>query len=271
MATRIEQILTHARLVLADKESQRWTNEDLLLLLDEGHKDICRHSEILTGVQEVSLTPGSAYFTLPVDCWMLTRIAYLDYVLPFITHEQLDSRYPISNYVAASSSHLSVDWQQDEGTPEALIFDRTNVGEGKLYPIPDNTIRADTTFSSDFGLVASSSDAFLSNPFGVITAAVTQDFGVVVDELSPILCYYVKNPAAIDSIYDNLATPAMFDTALKYYVIGNAFMMDLDQEYQAKGVQQLGYYNRELELAQRSASRDNARAAANTTSYRRGF
>ena len=38
MATRIEKILKSARVTLADKNGERWTDADLISILDEGHK-----------------------------------------------------------------------------------------------------------------------------------------------------------------------------------------------------------------------------------------
>lgn len=269
MATRIEKILQQVRVVLADKTAERWPDEDLLLMLDEGHKDICRQSQILTAVQEVPLVMGNAYFPLPSDCWMLTRVVYDGFVLPFVTHEELDSRYPVANAYSrtGTTSISSTDWQQVEGAPEAIIFNHSNMEESKVFPIPDERINIGTTFNSPLGVVVGPN---VSTPFGIVTEDIATDLGIVTGENKPLLCYYIKNPDDIETVYNNLATPLMFDTALKYYVIGNAFLTDLDQEYQAKGLQQLGFYNRDLELAQRSSARDNARAGANRTTYRRG-
>lgn len=265
MTTRIEKILKQARVVLADKAAERWPDEDLLLMLDEGHKDICRQSQILTAVQEVPLVIGDARFSLPSDCWMLTRAVYEGFVLPFVTHEELDSRYPIANSYSRTGS--STDWQQDEGTPEAIVFNHSNMEESKVYPIPDDKVKEGTVFSSPLGVVVAPD---VTSPFGIVTDGAATDLGIVVGENKPLLCYYIKNPDDIETVFDDLTSPLMFDTALKYYVIGSAFLTDLDQEYQAKGLQQLGFYNRDLELAQRSSSRDNVRAGANRTMYRRG-
>ena len=101
-----------------------------------------------------------------------------------------------------------------------------------------------------------------ASPFGLLT-----DLAIA----PSIVCQYIKIPDDIESVTDELALPRMYDTALKYYVTAQAFLTDLNEEYQAKGAQQLSFYTRELELAMKSAQRDNQRAASSRTTYRRAI
>lgn len=262
--TRIEKILKNARMVLADKDSERWTDEDLLSILDEGHKDLCQHSQILKGRVVLPLSPGNPYFVLPENCWMLTRVTYDNEVLPFVTHTQMDGRKHPSFSGSRPTIDSVIDWETETGEPEAIIYDRRNMNEARVYPIPeaDETTEA---FSSVFGVVTAIDDPATSAP--------NQPMGVAVEEdgTPSLKCYYLQKPEDIIDITDELATPMMFDTALKYYVIGNAFLMDIAEEYQAKGLQQLGFYNRELELANKTTKVDHVQGAAGRTMYRTGF
>jgi hypothetical protein len=271
--TRIEQILTRARTVLADKLAERWTDDDLLLLLDEGHKDLCQQAKILKARANVPLVFGSPYFSLPEDCWQLTRVTYDNTVIPFVTHTELDNAHGTNSRASRHTfnSSLAYDWQTDTGEPEAVIYDRRNMTEGKVYPIPKLQ-----PIATLFGVAAAVEDGSVIPVFGVTTETSAGDinpFGVLTDyAIAPVLdCYYLQIPATLTEVTDDLVTPAMFDTALKYYVIGNAFLMDIAEEYQAKGLQQLGFYTRDLDLATKSSAGDHQQAAASRTTYRTGF
>lgn len=272
--TRIERIIKNARMVLADKNADRWTDDDLLSILDEGHKDLCQQSKILTARAEVTLTVDSPFFTLPDDCWQLTRATFDNQVLPFVTYNQLDELSSIAPHCNSIRDYNSADWQTDVGLPEAIVYDRRNMSEGRVYPTPDANALEQATFSSPFGVSTESEDGTVLPVFGFSDSAPgTDPFGLLTaySDTPELACYYLQIPADLEELTDDLATPRMFDTALKYYVIGNAFLTDLAEEYQAKGVQQLGFYSRELELAMKTSARDHQRAGASHTTYRTGF
>jgi len=290
--TRIERILQSSRVTLADRDGDRWSDDDLILILSEGHKDLCRHSQILKGRYDIALEPGVVYYSLPEDVWLLQRITYNNAQLPLVSHSYLDATQ-IASSVRDFGININSQWEDDTGEPEAILYDKRNVGELKVYPIPDDSIYEDNyefdfenndgfygdaafgvltelppyTANSEFGVVSDLVDPFVNDSFnsafGVVTA--------VQDNKSRLTCYYIKQPPELTSVNDELLTPGMFDTALKYYVVGHAFMNDLNQEYQAKGAQQLGFYDRELRIAEKTNTRDSTRASQYDTPYRGAF
>lgn len=298
MATRIEKILKSARVTLADKQGERWTDADLISILDEGHKDLCRQTQILNGRADITLTIGDAYFTLPDDCWMLTRVTYEDKVLPLISHNDLDINTLARLNIDFGNQVAAGNWEAVEGLPQAIIYDKRNLLEGKIFPIPSAEI---SEFDYDFirpedrpiefagdelyGTVTSidKPEYSLSSDFGVTTDLFDpsikvedfeSDFGLVtgISEVNAVLkCYYVANPADLVDINSELATPYMFDTALKFYLVGHAFLNDLNQEYQQKGAQQLQFYQRELDIADKTSVRSGTRAGQFETNYRGAF
>lgn len=344
MPTRIEKILSNARVSLADKNAERWTDEDLLAILDEGHKDFCRHTKLLNAVATVEILPGTEYFDLPEDCWMLTRAEYDSKRMPFKSTDQMDRK--------------SEDWFTHVGYPELIVYDRRGLLQGRLYPIADDSVfesvysftqdssyeRVETDasflfdqyegttthvseslidtdfglvtefeeggyaeqFSSNYGVLDSVIDTFenlvelkpfvggsvfgvtvgidnytMNSVFGTATElyepgikeTYDSDFGVITDVFtgsSKLKLYYIRNPKDLTSVNEELDTPYMFDTALKYYVVGQAFLNDLNEQYQVKGGQQLTFYTRELEIAKQTQEVDGIRAASFQTDYRRG-
>lgn len=181
MATRIEKILANARLTLADPRQERWDNPTLISILNEAQIDFCQQTQMLHARIDVPIVIDNPYFTLPEDCWLLTRALYNNSVLPLVTHQELDTT-------------LATDWELTEGEPQAIVYDRTNTLEGKIYPIPNkpleevayifDTVGADTFYETElFGVTTLFTNADLLDDLGVISslASLTTDTDLVTD------------------------------------------------------------------------------------------
>lgn len=345
--TRIERILQQSRITLADKQKERWSDEDLISILSDGHQDLCRHSQILHGRVDLFLSVGEQYYTLPDDVWMLTRVTYDDRVLPLISHPDLDDRTLARFNIDYGLDITASDWETITGEPLAILYDRRNVNEIKVFPIPDESILEEgyafkrplqneyelssvygivgdivgTIFEDTEGVLESIEDFDINPDFGVTTYVdafnldqpagfdgdevfgvtvgideytldslygvatslydprieeelLSSDYGVIVniqENKARLRCYYLKVPDHLVDVDSDLLSPPMFDNALKYYVVGHAFMNDLSEEYQQKGAQQLQFYNREIELANKTSKRDATRASQYETGYRGAF
>lgn len=289
MATRIEQIISAARVTLADKDAQRWSDDDLLLLINEAHQDFATETELLSGRVQIPLTIGDPYFTLPDDVYLVTRVLWGDTLLPIVSHTELD-RHAILHKLSDFDIYTSDTWETDEGEPQAFIYDRRNMSEGKVYPIPDESIitssytfedRGEFVGDGRLGVTVAIDDYTANSVYGVIGDIYEPDvqlelfnsvYGVLagVSETTGVIhIYYVKVPDDLVTVEDSLATPPLFDKALKYYTIGHAFLNDIDTEYQAKGTQQLQLYERELLKAKHVEQRDGTRAGQMSTDYRK--
>lgn len=277
--TRIERIIKNARITLADKDGERWDDTDLLAILSEGQRDLCLHTQVLNDRMDIAIEEGKAYYTLPDDLWLLTRVTFMGRSLPMLSHDDLDektlARFNLGYGIDMSPS----DWENSTGTPLAIVYDRRNVNEIKLFPTPDSNVMSQQYTLNMPGGVTTQVDAYeLLVSLGVVTSTTDEIplnsvLGVLsgFEGPSTIKCYYVKVPNELETTQDLLETPAIFDTALKYYVVGHAFLNDLAQEYQTKGTQQLALYERELEVVTKTSVIDGTRAAQFTTSYRSAF
>lgn len=346
MANRIERILSNARLTLADPKKERWDDETLLAILNEAQIDFCQQTQMLHGRITVPITLGNPYFKLPDDCWQLTRVLYENSPLHLITHAELDTT-TLASGVSFNWPTAGTNWETVKGIPKAVVYDRRNLSECKLYPIPDEvldevyyvfagtlsesfqelevfgftTSYIGANLDKQYGVVAGASslttDITVEPSYGTITALTLSDetsnslegfgvttditdygintvFGVVVDlqdddittetftsvfgvltelkECSSFLyCYYLKNPTDLIDQESELSTPPMYDIALKFYVVGQAFLNDNDAAYQQKGVAQLQMYERHIRTAKKDSSQDFTRAGQFQTQYRRGF
>ena len=295
MKIRTQKILDSARITLADPRQDRWTDDDLLALLQEGQHDFCLQTQILSGNAYIYLKAGEPSFDLPDDCWRLTRVLNAGNKLPFLTHYDMDSRYGTYNGPFNQASGKT--WETELGLPKALIYDRRNPTKCRVYPIPEDSAggtpvasvsaSSQTPYIVDTYGVAESISGFVLEPiFGLISEGDT--FGIISDAsglVNPndtpipeeesedyvLRIGYTRLPTAELSLTEEmLDTPQMYDIALKFYVVGQALLNDHDAQYQQKGAQQLSIYDRHVTTAKRDSSSDFARAHLLTTHYRTG-
>ena len=311
MATRIEQILRLARQTLGDKEKERWSDQDLIDLLDLGHKDYAHHANLLRGVYTIPLQVGVAVYTLPDDVFMITRAEFDQCKIALTSYDRMDEQGAKqvindnsynSNYTKSransdfSSDYIKFCWEETTGSePEALVYDQGNLGEVRVYPIPDDSsIGTAYTFTNESGV-----DPFEgSELYGVVTAitdySISTVYGVLTDLYDPaikvenfqeidgvttaigltagnIVIRYVKTPDTLLNTSDQLSTPRAFDTGLKYFIVGHALRNDLDVRNTERGNSELALYDRELELAKHVSSQNGVRSTQLSTTYRNCF
>lgn len=312
MATRIENILLRARDTLADPNKERWSDDRLLRILDEGQKDLCRQTKVLKGQYEFILEVGVHTYELPTNIWLITRASYANEEIQLYTYDNMDermrkqrlsrqyndSRERGQGYSSAIDYVGQSRWELDESDRiNALIYDNRNLGEIRVYPIPNENIAesnytfenaGDVEFAGDeyFGVVTDitgNPDYTFDSPFGVVTqlfdpsikSEQIDDFGVVtdiVDSTGACNIWYIRLPDDITDVLDDLELPYMFDTALKHYVVSQAFRDDLDVQYRDMAAESFTLYKRELEIAQETNNSDGIRNAfATATTYRGGF
>lgn len=245
MATRIETIIKRARYTLADPDKLRYSDERLHALLSSAQKDIARQTRLLKEYVIIDLSIGVSDYDMPEDTWLITRATFDNVRIPMLSHDRLDERNP--------------GWTLDSAAKvEAIVYDRRNVTKIKVYPVPNQLYSTDTaTVSPVFGVTTSVDNVAPSQLFGVLTTLdigsvfKPSAFGVVTGagEVAGILRIdYIKDAPEVQSFNDEeLVLPRIFDTALEYFVVGRAFLDDLDTQYQNKGVSVMTMYQREID------------------------
>lgn len=310
MATRIEDILLRARDILADPDAERWTDDRLIRLIDEGQRDIAHQTRLLRGEVEIPLIIGQANYTLPDDVFLILRAGYDDCQVPFTTYDQMDelARTEVaSDYrhysdserrrgYSSSSFDRRVCWENAEGNePQYIIYDKNNLQEIRVYPIPDEGIVDDlytfTTDNPDFagaellGVVVDAEDYTFDQYNGVVVdlfdpqiSIEVEDgsvpYGIVTDAFeysANLKIWYVRTTKTISSINDELEIPTMFDVAIKHYVVWQAFRDDFDTRFMEKAEGARMMYLRDLEIVDDVASKNAVRMPQRRTSYRGAF
>lgn len=311
VSSRIVSILTRVRDTLADPKKERWSDERLLRLLDEAQQDLAKQSKLLKATFDLSLIIDVADYKLPEDLWLITRATFDDYEIPMRSYDFMDEQarkeiladrnYDEYERRHGFGTHLGdffgrTNWEIVKGSRiQSLIYDNRNVNQIRTYPIPNEDIAQSTYTFENAGPILFAGDELLGvttsideytedSVFGVVTSlfepAIETEifdsvFGVITGASESdvvIKLWYIKIPAQLTSLSQELEMPPMFDIALKHYVVGHALRDDLDVQYREMGAESLALYERELGVADETDRSDGTRNATNHTStYRGGF
>lgn len=273
---RIADILERVRDSLSDPNGDRWTDARLLRLIDEAQRDLAKKSLLLREKIGVSLLADIAVYELPVD-----TIHFLRFVnsegeeIVSKTHEQMDK--------------LDPGWEIRTGSSvEYIVYDKLNPRQFKIYPIitASDDGAGETFLLSDYGVVTAIDDDTLSGDFGVsasittsatLTATWSSIYGVMTDMSTiyqSIVVYYYRYPQtinAIDIAPSELEIDAIYDRAIKLYVIGEALLDDKDTQDVTLGRSRKKEYREDRDVAKKDSSKDFTRAPRRRSSYNNGF
>jgi len=286
--TRIENIILRARDTLADPTANRYSDSRLLRLLSEGQKDIISQTKLLRNSYELLAIPDTVVYTLPEDTWIVTRASYKGAKLDLVTFDKMD------DYLVGTNNYcLGSDWENHTGlTPKALVYDRLNIQQLRLYPLLTTDLLEDTyTFTggdlgfyggSEFGVVTAITNYSFNSVFGVITeffdpfvsSNFSTDFGVVtkLSEVdSAITIQYFALAPEVTSIEEELIISPLLDTALKHYIVSQAYLDDVDTQSQTLGKTAFAFYERELSIGKATGAINSTKNIDRSSDYRGPF
>lgn len=123
----VRDIVKKARMTLGDMNSisQRWSDERLIDLVDEGHKDIAKRALLYHDITYVPLEQGVYEYRTSPKTIKVERVSLMDERrLPFTTYAVMDD--------------YSENWREETGCVlEAIIKSRRDFDKLSVYPIPD--------------------------------------------------------------------------------------------------------------------------------------
>jgi len=267
--SRISSILTRVRDSLADPGKERWSDARLIRLIDEAQKVIARRFELFRGETAIALDTSVSTYQLPDDVWRITRAAFQNICIPMYTYDEMDKKD--SRWMTVTGPKI-----------ESIIFNNRSMNEIRVYPMPneefpDEYYDIDPVFGVTdsiegvvdkfFGVVSdisfvSGSNTHLSSPFGVVTD---------VRVLQELQLQYVRDPKTVVTDLDELELSTTFDTIIKHYVTGMAFLDDLDSQNQERGQRALALYERDVDLIGEKTGPTNSTRANNVRSTYRSF
>lgn len=219
--SRITEILSKTRRILADKDKQRYSDDDLISLLNDG----LINWTILTGTLKlrsyIPIELNTALYDMSLYCFNIDRIQYANKVLEVKTEEQMDK--------------LKIDWQDDIGTePKYVIFDNLKQGLFRIYPKVDDSVLNNITQNSVYG--------------GLIDITITDDLlqipsinNIAFTDVKYLVIFYIGKPrvVTIASLDIDLDIDPIYDLALVSYISGQALRLDVDSQNRNFGTEQL--------------------------------
>ncbi len=224
-----KDVIKSARFILSDSDVQRWTDERLLALLNDGLIDIAKTTILFIDTMFVELVNGETDYDLSNLAVKILRIEYEDKELPLTTHRELDKKYPA--------------WAQAEGTKlKAYILDNQREANIKLYPKLVNSNYANVNFGGNFGIVTGVSYSELqlnvTNNFGDLGAIAEDGF---------IKVYYVRKQPKVTLLTDELFVSNVAEEPLAHYVAGRALRDNQDAQNRAFANEELTLYKQQLD------------------------
>jgi len=130
MSSRIENIIVRARDTLSDLQGDRWDDDRLIRLISEAQELIAIDAELVKKTYTGTVVSGTAEYTTPSDCAIVTRLSINSTRVPVKTFEYLDEK--------------EIEWEADTSeSVDMVLFDKTDPDKFILYPIP-----TDPTYTS---------------------------------------------------------------------------------------------------------------------------
>ena len=229
--TRIESILLQVRDVLADHKKQRWSDEVLIRLLNEGLLNFILQARTLKLKAYIELENNTAVYDLSKYAISIDRVQYLEKVLGSKTEEEMDK--------------MDISWQVKEGSkPELIVFDNQKQGVFRIYPIITQNALDNIEQNSLYGILIDINvidDLFKLPSFG----------NVSYEGKKFIIVYYTGKPRilTIDSADEDIDLDTLYDQAMISYISGQALRFDADTLNRQFGAEQLSIYKSYVEQA----------------------
>lgn len=229
--TRVEKILHKVRKVLADNKKQRWSDDDLISLFNDGLENFILQARTLKLKSYIELEQNTAIYNLSDFAISIDRIQYLERALVSKTEEDMD--------------RIDISWQIKEGKePKYVIFDNLQQGVFRLYPIVTDNVLNNIEQNNKYGVLIDISvldDLFLLPSFAEAEQA-GKKF---------IIVYYVGKPreVASDSQDEDIDLDTIYDQALIAYISGQALRYDADTLNRQFGAEQLSIYKSYVDQA----------------------
>lgn len=251
--TRLETLLRKVRIRLHDLDKNRWSDEDLLSVLQDALNDIAVHTRIFKTSYVIDLFYGQYLYTMPDEYFELQRAIYAGKPLPVISQEEAVHMFGHdwrSHSTTSELSHLiKTDIQQDA----IQVYPRPYIKELDLAEFEPDVFGfeegiATYTTVGEYGIAGTLADAAYLDA--------TDEYGVISEMKSKqtIILQYTKRPQGPISLEGTIPLPNIFDNALKSYIIAHSLLNDLDSENRQAGASELSLYSRELERMQESSA-----------------
>lgn len=243
-----KDILKQARYTLSDTAIERWSDDRLLALLDEGIKVIASSTVLMVEYFYVPIADNVVDYDFSPLVSKIIRVEYLDKPIKMVTFEEMDRDYK--------------DWQHKEGdTPEVVIYNNQKRGRIKLFPIIRNAYNPYITYNSPFGVVTDIT-------YGDILPVVANHIGDIagIPASGMLKVYHIRKHADLTDVNQELFIDELCKQPLEHYVAGRALRDNQDTQNREMGAEELNFFTALVEQFKLEKEENYSRATL-TTNY----
>lgn len=263
----VQELLDEVRHTIGDTKKTKYTDDRLLILYNEGMRDIVKSTNIFRATTSILVENGITKYTLPTDVFYLTRVSQNGEPIVMKSFEDMYNEIP--------------GWTEDEekDTILAVVYDEQNINQITIYP------RLNGIGGTYFKLPDGTSVSLESGTEGAVTylADNSQNYTAVVEQSDPnygalvsisydwypLVIQYVRRPAKA-ILTDESELPDIYEAVIKYYIAGTVLFDDSNNENSQKGALLLQKYNAEM-LDMKKKSSVNFHRVNRNTGYRTPF
>jgi len=249
--SRVTTILTKARKLLADRDSKRWSDQDLLDELNDGLSNFILHTKSLKLRIGISLETNVGIYNMGSYASSIERVQYLNKALKPKLSSQMDL--------------IDSEWQDTTGDePRFVIFDKYQNSEFRIYPKPTKDAADIIIQNSLFG--------------GLIDISITDEITILpdLDNIASsinkfLVVYYIGRPRLLNitSLDTDVDLHPSYDQALVHYIVGQCLLYDQDSMSSELGLKQLSMYESYVDKVKKKESKNNSAYSEYVTEYRR--
>ena len=232
------EIITKARYILSDIDMERWNNDRLLSLLNDGILDLAVTTRIYSSEGYISLVKDLATYNISKFSLMLERIEYKNKTIEKKTHKEMDYEY-------------GEGWQIiTDKLPKIAVYDLQSSGNFTVYPIPTVGVnKLENINDNYFGVITSVyyTDSLINTPLKKIGGDSNENY---------LKVYYIKVPKKVELIDDDLDSVVTLSMVplLADYVSAMALKDNMDtQNLKIASMQKTSFETNKSELVKREA------------------
>lgn len=265
--SRTLDILNDARLVLADPNKTRWSDERLLALLNTAQIELATKANLIKRTITLSVLKGQNTYDLPDDIIFLERAYYNGVPLRMADYKQVDN----------------LNRDRVSAVPTHIIFNKHPRNQVVIWPTPSETSTEPLQLPKEIlGVATDLQDINVKiyDKIGIITDILADNLKVEVDSpfggvsdvevvMYPLEVYYVAEPAKILDFQQDPEISPVCDKALKLYIVAAALLDDMDTQSRTNAQAYMTLYNDALADIRKQSSLDyvNTLPQVETNSY----
>lgn len=234
-------LLLEIRSSLHDLQEKRWSNDRLILLINEAARDIALRTRYLRKYINITLVENKLIYDLPDNCFMIHR-AFLD-------------GKPVDFYSFAEYSLKAI--------PDSIIYDKQNNTVRINFEVSNSTKQFEITPGVGIESVGTCFAVQDSTGLWAVFDALEVDddgnglIGSIKLVLPNLLIFYYAYPDKIITTADKLDIPAVYNKAIRHYVLSQAWKDDMDSANLNLSEIEFKYYINELSYIAKLSSLDN--------------